>query len=81
MNEAEAQALLEKLLKTGDVSSLSFEQGMKLIEVLVSRVESGSLSLADTMHAYERGAGIIQRLREILAQAEEKISVLKKSAL
>lgn len=80
MNDAELQATLEKVLKTGDVTSLSFEQGMKLIEVLVNRVESGSLSLADTMHAYERGASIIQRLREILAQAEDKITVLKKSA-
>lgn len=81
MNEAEVQSLLEKLLKTGDTSNLSFEQGMKLIEALVTKVESGTLSLADTMHAYERGASLIQRLREILSQAEEKITVLKKSAV
>lgn len=43
---------------------------------LVGRLESGSLGLSESIAAYERGVGIVRRLQEELARAEERVSVL-----
>ena len=61
-----------------EISSLRFEQGLKLLEELVQSVEQGELSLDDAMTSYEKGALIIEQLRAQLSGAEEKLKVLKK---
>ena len=56
----------------------SFEQGVKLLEELVSKVESGSLALDKAILAYERGALLVEHLRGLLSGAEEKLKVLQR---
>jgi exodeoxyribonuclease VII small subunit len=62
------------------VKDLSFEDGLKLLEELVGKVESGSLPLDRSVLAYERGVLLMEHLRSLLAGAEKKLQVLQKGA-
>lgn len=72
---SEKEKDLEKRL-----GELSFEGGLKLLEELVTRVESGTLPLEQAILSYERGVSLVAKLRGLLAGAEEKLKVLNKSA-
>lgn len=54
----------------------SFEAALAELAEIVSRLESGSLGLADSIAAYERGVALLGRLHEELAAAEKKVSTL-----
>lgn len=54
----------------------SFEAALQRLAELVAGLESGSLGLSDSITAYERGVGILKRLHEELANAEERVKVL-----
>lgn len=75
---------LEELLSDQDVAKricgLNFEGGLKLLEELVERVESGALALDKAVSAYEKGVKLIEHLRAQLAGAEEKLRVLQKDS-
>ncbi len=60
------------------VKELSFEDGIKLLEELVGKVESGTLPLEKAVSSYELGAQIIERLKTLLSGAEEKLKILQK---
>lgn len=60
------------------VKGLPFESGLKLLEELVGRVETGAMPLDKAISSYERGALIIEQLRLLLSGAEEKLKVLQK---
>lgn len=60
------------------LSEVSFENGLKLLEELVVKVESGSLALDSSIKSYERGVALINHLRVMLSGAEEKLRVLQK---
>ena len=62
------------------IGELSFENGLKLLEELVGKVESGSLSLDKAVLSYEKGVVLIERLRNLLEGAEKKLKVLQKSS-
>jgi exodeoxyribonuclease VII small subunit len=62
------------------LSSLSFEQALKLLEEVVGAVESGSLPLEQAIGSYEKGTVLVQHLRKLLSGAEEKLRVLGKGA-
>jgi exodeoxyribonuclease VII small subunit len=59
-----------------DISKLSFEQALGLLEGVVTGVESGSLPLDQAIGSYERGTELVQHLRGLLAGAEEKLRML-----
>lgn len=54
----------------------SFETALADLGGLVSKLESGSLGLSDSIAAYERGVTLLHRLHEELAAAEKKVGVL-----
>lgn len=54
----------------------SFEVALAELGDLVSRLESGSLGLSDSITAYERGVALLRRLHEELAVAEVKVGTL-----
>lgn len=58
------------------VQSLSFEDALRLLEEVVSAVEAGTLSLDQSIGAYERGTQLVGHLRKLLSRAEEKLKVL-----
>jgi len=70
--------LIQRKLRS--LLELSFEQGLKLLEELVDKVESGELSLENSIEAYEKGTFIIERLRAELFKAEKKLKILDKDS-
>lgn len=57
-------------------AELTYEQAVEQLEDLVERIESGQIGLEESIAAYERGAGLIARCREILDKAELRIEEL-----
>ncbi|MFM7185253.1 MAG: exodeoxyribonuclease VII small subunit [Planctomycetota bacterium] len=53
-----------------------FEETLAELGELVSRLESGSLGLSESIAAYERGVTLLKRLHDELAAAELKVSTL-----
>ncbi len=56
--------------------SVTFETGLTQLGEIVSRLESGSLGLSESIAAYERGVSLLKRLHEELAAVEQRVSVL-----
>lgn len=80
---AETLNLKDLLADEGEkkVAEVSFETGLKLLEELVGKVESGSLPLDKAVLSYERGVSLITHLRGVLKGAEQKLQTLKPSEL
>lgn len=56
------------------VTEMSFEDAMKELEAVVSRLESGDVPLEDSIKLYERGAALKAHCQKKLAEAEEKVA-------
>ena len=54
----------------------SFEQSIKRLEEVVAALESGKLSLEDSLKLYEEGTQLVAACSEFLDSAEQKISIL-----
>jgi exodeoxyribonuclease VII small subunit len=59
-----------------DPSGLSFEEAMERLEALIERIESGEIGLEESIAAYERGVGLIQRCKGVLAASEQRVEEL-----
>ena len=70
------EALISGEVSEEQVSALTFEQALKLLEEVVTSVESGSLPLDRAIGSYEHGSALIKHLRKLLSGAEEKLRVL-----
>ena len=84
MAKSSAEKITLDALQKGDVSdetlsSLTFEQALKLLEEVVAAVESGTLPLDQSIGSYEKGTVLVQHLRKLLSGAEEKLRVLGKA--
>lgn len=56
------------------VSEMSFEDAMRELETVVSRLETGDVPLEDSIKLYERGAALKAHCQKKLAEAEEKVA-------
>ena len=56
-----------------DVSKLTFEDTIKELTGIVSKIEQGQISLENSIQQYERGMTLIKHCRQILSKAEERI--------
>lgn len=56
-----------------DIATMSFEDAMKELESVVSRLESGNASLEDSIKLYERGAALRAHCEARLREAEERV--------
>jgi exodeoxyribonuclease VII small subunit len=63
-----------------DRRELCFEDGMSALEELVSRLESGDLTLEEALSAFEKGVGLVRQLNEKLNEAERRVEVLSRGA-
>lgn len=59
-----------------DVQDLSFKEGMRELEALVAKLESGSLELEDSLAQYEEGVKLLAHLRTKLTSAQQKVDTL-----
>ena len=53
-----------------------FEQSLSELQTLVERLESGELSLEDSLAAFEQGIRLTRDCQASLAQAEQKVQQL-----
>lgn len=58
------------------VTELTFEQALDELDTLVRRMESGDLSLDESIAAYRRGAELARYCQGKLAAAEQEIKKL-----
>ncbi len=64
----------------GKESELSFEDAIEKLEKIVSELENGDLSLAESLHRYETGVKLTRLCSNRLEKAEEKIEIIKEEA-
>ena len=69
---------MAKVKKNSD--ERGFEELLKETEEISERLESGVLSLDDSLGAYSRGVENLRRCAELLKNAEEKVKVLLEEA-
>lgn len=55
----------------------SFESAMTELDGLVEQMESGSLSLEDSLVAYKRGAELVQYCQRTLSQVQQQVKILE----
>ncbi len=58
------------------MSKKNFETSLQKLEDLVGSLENGELSLDESIKKFEDGIKLYKNCRELLDQAEKKISVL-----
>lgn len=54
----------------------AFETAVAEIEGIVGRIESGQLSLEESLHAYRRGAELLKHCQGQLDEAERQVRIL-----
>ena len=59
-----------------DPSTLTFEQALTELQTTVAILETGSSDLETNLAQYERGMVLVQRLNDLLDQAELRVSEL-----
>ena len=52
------------------------EDALTTLESLVERMESGELSLEESLKAFEEGVRLTRECQQALKQAEQKVSIL-----
>jgi exodeoxyribonuclease VII small subunit len=59
----------------------SYEAGIERLEVLVRKLESGALTLEESLAAYQEGAGLVEHCRRALDHVEEQVKILENGLL
>lgn len=60
-----------------DGAPRSFEHAMDELDALVQRMESGELSLEQSLAAYRRGAELVGWCRDSLVAAQQQVRILE----
>lgn len=58
-----------------------FESALAELEKIVAQMESGKLSLEDSLTAYERGASLLNFCREAISRAEQQVEALENGVM
>ncbi|MGQ0658717.1 MAG: exodeoxyribonuclease VII small subunit [Chromatiales bacterium] len=56
--------------------AVDFETSLQELEALVERMESGKLSLEQSLKDFERGVTLTRTCQKALAEAEQRVKVL-----
>lgn len=59
----------------------SFEEALAELEKIVARMESGKLTLEQSLDAHRRGIELAQLCQSVLARAQQQVKVLEENAL
>jgi exodeoxyribonuclease VII small subunit len=57
---------------------LKFEEAIADLQQVVEQLESGDLSLEDSLAAFEKGVGLVRYCNEKLSEVEQKVELLVK---
>lgn len=68
--------------ETGEssIDGLGFDELIEDLRRVVDRLESGNLSLEDSLRAYERGVALARRGHGLLDSAEKRVELLVRSS-
>jgi exodeoxyribonuclease VII small subunit len=61
-----------------DSQELKFEEAIADLEQVVEELESGDLSLEDSLAAFEKGVGLVRYCNQRLSEVEKKVELLVK---
>jgi exodeoxyribonuclease VII small subunit len=80
---ARAQVAESNAPPSGGADSLpsSFESALNELEAVVARMESGELSLEQSLSAYQRGAALLQYCQGKLHDAQQQVKILESGVL
>jgi exodeoxyribonuclease VII small subunit len=62
------------------ITAMSFEQALAQLTQLVEKLESGQLSLEDSVAAFETGVKLSRRCEALLDSAEQRLQILNDAA-
>lgn len=62
------------------MKNISFEEAMGKLEDAVSRLESGSLSLDESIKLFEEAVALVRMCNEKLENAEQRVKILIEGA-
>jgi len=57
-------------------TSVDFEKQLEQLESLVTALESGDLSLEDSMKSFEQGIKVARECQQALKDAEQRVEIL-----
>jgi exodeoxyribonuclease VII small subunit len=66
---------------SGDSAKLNFEQALAELEKIVARMESGELSLEDSLATHKRGLELARFCQQKLEAAQQQVKVLEGEVL
>jgi exodeoxyribonuclease VII small subunit len=61
-----------------DPQDKAFDAALEELESVVEQLESGDLSLEDSLAAFEKGVGLVKYCNQKLSEIERKVEVLVK---
>ena len=59
---------------------VKFEDALNELEQIIAELESGELTLDESLERYERGIKALNACRKVLSQAEQKIQLLLRTS-
>ena len=62
-------------------AGIKFETALTELEQIVGNMETGNLSLEDSITAYRRGSELLRHCQQQLSAAERKIQILEEGSL
>jgi len=66
---------------SGDSAKLNFEQALAELEKIVARMESGDLSLEESLATHKRGLELARFCQQKLEAAQQQVKVLEGEVL
>ena len=63
-----------------EIDGMSFEQAMEGLQRVLEEMEGGSLTLEQSIAAYEKAVQLIKRCRGLLEDGQRRIEVLRADA-
>lgn len=61
---------------TKNANNNDFESSVKELEKIINNMESGKLSLEDSLKSFEQGIALTNHCRSLLSNAEQKVQIL-----
>jgi exodeoxyribonuclease VII small subunit len=61
-----------------ETGNTKFESALEDLELVVEQLETGELSLEDSLTAFEKGVGLVKFCNQKLSEVEKKIELLVK---
>lgn len=57
----------------------TFEQSLERLESIVRNLESGKLTLEDSLTTFQEGVGLVKQCQTLLSTAEQRVEILMKA--